>query len=142
MSPNPPIEIKVKTHGEQFYEVSDYIIQETKNLFHHGPEGVLFIYTPHTSCALTINESFDPSAKDDMQNFMRHLAPTNLPFITHTSEGADDSPSHMKSILLQSTLAIPVHQGKLMLGTWQGIYLCEFRSAPKHRTLILKFIQG
>ena len=74
------------------------------------------------------------------QSFMKHLAPRNLNFITHTLEGPDDSPSHMKSILLQSSLAIPVDKGEIFLGRWQGLYLAEFRDQPKRREILLKFI--
>jgi secondary thiamine-phosphate synthase enzyme len=137
-----PVKIIIPTTGEDFYPITERINEKVQELTHHDPEGILLIYTPHTSCALTINESFDPSAKEDMKNFMIHLAPQNLAFITHTSEGPDDSPSHMKSILLQTSLTLPVHRGKMMLGTWQGIYLCEFRSERKDRTLILKFLAG
>lgn len=74
-----------------------------------------------------------------MENFLKHIASRDLPFIEHTLEGPDDSPSHMKSILLQQHLAIPVEEGELLLGTWQGIYLAEFRDAPHQRSIIVKF---
>ena len=137
-----PVEITISTSGEEFYEITHQIEQELIRMTQSNPEGMLHIFIAHTSCALTINESFDPSAKEDMKNFLRHLAPQNLSFISHTSEGPDDSPSHMKSILLQNTLSIPVHQAKMMLGTWQGIYLCEFRMDSKHRKIILKYVEG
>jgi len=137
-----PVEITVSTSGEEFYEITHQIEEQLNRFTQDYPEGILYIFIPHTSCALTINESFDPTAKDDMKKFLRHLAPESLPFISHTSEGSDDSPSHMKSILLQTTLTIPVHQGKMMLGTWQGIYLCEFRKDSKRRKLILKYREG
>ena len=137
-----PKTLQIMTSNDSFYEITQQVKDQFSNTFTHAPEGVLYIYMPHTSCALTINESFDPTAKEDMENFLRHLAPDNLSFIKHTSEGADDSPSHMKSILLQTSLTIPAHKGELMLGTWQGIYLCEFRNSPKQRSVILKYIEG
>lgn len=136
------IELTIPTKGEAFYEITEQIKGSLEKYRHENPEGILFIYIQHTSCALAINESFDPTAKEDMENFMKHLAPENLNFIRHTAEGVDDSPSHMKSILMQTTLTIPVHKGRLMLGQWQGIYLCEFRRQPKTRKLILKYLAG
>lgn len=131
-------EIKIQTHGEQFYSVTDVIKSELPTLA-ESHSGVLTVFCPHTSCALTINENYDPSAREDMQEFLKHLAPRNLAFIKHTDEGPDDSPSHMKSILLQSSLQFIVHSGQLMVGQWQGIYLCEFRDAPHTRKLWLNF---
>ena len=130
-------EIEILTEGEKFYNITEQI-QESLEA---GKSGILVLYMPHTSCALTISEAFDPSAATDMQNFLRHLAPNNLAFIQHSSEGPDDSPSHMKSILLQQTLCLIVENGKLVLGKWQGIYLAEFRTGHKRRKLLLKFLQ-
>ena len=132
-----------KTSGENFYEITSSL-----NLFFQKEvipnfkptSGVLHLFLQHTSCALTISEAYDPSAKKDLESFMKHLAPRNLNFITHTLEGPDDSPSHMKSILLQSSLAVPVNKGEIFLGRWQGLYLAEFRDEPKRREILLKFI--
>jgi secondary thiamine-phosphate synthase enzyme len=77
-----------------------------------------------------------------MENFMKHLAPRDLDFITHTAEGPDDSPSHMKSILLNQNLCLPVINGQIEMGTWQGLYLSEFRDGNKSRSILLKFIAG
>lgn len=134
--------LTIQTSGERFYPVTDLIRQSLPELLSHSKNGVLTIYCPHTSCGLTINESYEASAAQDMQEFLKRLAPRNASFITHTTEGDDDSPSHMKSILLQTSLQIIVEDGKLCMGTWQGIYLCEFRDQPKSRQLWLKFIAG
>ncbi|EQC46429.1 secondary thiamine-phosphate synthase enzyme [Bacteriovorax sp. BSW11_IV] len=132
------IKIEVKTHGEKFYniteEVKRYVSQICAN---HS--GILHLFVTHTSCALTINESYDPSARIDLENFLKHLAPRNLSLITHTDEGEDDSPSHMKSLLCHQNLAFIVEKGQLLLGTWQGIYLAEFRDDPKTRIVLVKF---
>lgn len=137
-------EITIPTSGEGFYDITDTIQKEiaSYNAEESCREGILVLYIPHTSCALTINESYDPTAKEDMENFLKYLAPENLKFIRHTSEGPDDSPSHMKSILLQTSLTIPIDQGKLCLGTWQGIYLCEFRKDHKKRKVLMKLMRG
>lgn len=130
--------LSIQTHGEGFVDITSKVEKFAQKL----GDGILVIQNTHTSCGLTINESFDPLAKEDMENFLRHLAPENLKFIKHTDEGPDDSPSHMKSILVQPSLTVVVADGKMLLGQWQGIYLCEFRRAPKTRQLIIKLIEG
>ena len=130
-----------QTQGERFYEITKEVQSFLKtNILSNSDSGILHLFLQHTSCALTISEAYDPSAKVDLENFLKHLAPRNLSFIKHTMEGPDDSPSHMKSILLQHSLSIIVEKGELYLGTWQGIYLCEFRDSPKKRNIILKFM--
>ena len=131
--------IQIQTSGEGFYRITDRIHQELNKISPSG-NGILTVFCPHTSCGLAINEDYDPSAKEDMERFLKHLAPRNLSFIKHTAEGPDDSPSHMKAILLQPSLTLIVENGKLQKGMWQGIFLCEFRDAPKDRTLWLHFL--
>lgn len=131
------VEIKIETRGEQFYSITKEIESAIK--IPDNSNGVLTIYCPHTSCALTINENYDSSARKDMENFLKYLAPRNLAFIKHTAEGPDDSPSHMKSILLQNSIQLIVANGKIKLGTWQGVYLCEFRDAPHTRKIWLNY---
>jgi len=130
--------ISISTSGERFYSITDQIQSSLKQVA-KSPSGILHLFLLHTSCALTISEDYDPSARRDMENFLKHIASRDLPFIEHTLEGPDDSPSHMKSILLQQHLAIPVEEGELLLGTWQGVYLAEFRDAPHQRNIIVKF---
>jgi len=135
--------LTIKTTGERFYSITPEILKELPHLLSsQNASGILFLYCPHTSCSLTITESFEDSAVKDMQEFLKRVAPRNAPFITHTTEGEDDAPSHMKSILLQTTLTMIVEQGKLQMGQWQGIFLCEFRDDPKSRQIWLKFIEG
>ena len=130
--------ISVQTNGEGFYEITASI----KAWVPSKKSGILTIFCPHTSCGLTLNEAYDPSACDDMVAFLKHLAPRNLSFIRHTAEGPDDSPSHMKSMLLQHSIQIIVENGELIMGRWQGLWLAEFRDAPHERHLILKFMEG
>ncbi|OIQ17829.1 MAG: hypothetical protein BM556_10395 [Bacteriovorax sp. MedPE-SWde] len=137
----PTKSVIVNTSGEAFYDITESVKREATKLI-NSQEGLLYIFTVHTSCALTCNEAFDPSAKIDMEEFMKHLAPRNLKFITHTAEGPDDSPSHMKSILLNQNLCFPVINNKLQLGTWQGIYLAEFRDGTRDRSILIKYISG
>ncbi len=137
-------EITFNTEGESLYEITNQIKEALSDILDNtenkSQSGLLTIFTPHTSCGLTISEAYEVSAKKDVENFLKHIAPRNLAFITHTTEGADDSPSHMKSILLQTSLNLIVDQNTLLLGTWQGIFLAEFRDLPKVRKIIMKFI--
>ena len=128
--------LTIETSGEGFYDITG----EVQNQVSAKASGILHLFCIHTSCALTITEAYDPSAKKDVEKFLNHLAPRDLGFIEHTLEGPDDSPSHMKSALLHQNLAFIVEEGELLLGRWQGIYLAEFRDAPHKRTILMKFI--
>lgn len=99
--------------------------------------GLLNIFVRHTSCGLTINENADPDVRYDLDNILDHLVPENQPYYEHTMEGPDDMPAHAKSTLAGVSLTIPVVDGRLGLGTWQGIYLCEFRDYDGERSIIL-----
>jgi secondary thiamine-phosphate synthase enzyme len=100
-------------------------------------KGLLNILIKHTSAAITINENADPSVRADFEQIMNRLVPENQSFYTHTFEGADDMPAHIKSSLLGQSLTIPITNRRLNLGTWQGIYLCEFRDYGGPRELVL-----
>ena len=102
--------------------------------------GMLNVFIQHTSASLTINENADPDVPVDMEASISALVPEDFPYI-HTMEGPDDMPAHVKSSLMGCSLSIPVHSGRLTLGTWQGIYLCEHRDHGGSRTLILT-LQG
>jgi secondary thiamine-phosphate synthase enzyme len=101
-------------------------------------EGMLFLFLRHTGASLCISENYDPTAKRDLEAFLDRIAPDGEPWHAHTIEGDDDSSSHMKSILTGVTLSIPVAEGALMLGTWQGIYLCEHRRHPEERRILVR----
>lgn len=101
-------------------------------------EGMLFLFLRHTSASLCISENWDPTAKRDLEAFLDRLAPDGEPWHAHTLEGEDDSSSHMKSIVTGVQLSIPVAEGAMMLGTWQGIYLCEHRTHPETRTVLVR----
>ena len=98
--------------------------------------GMLNLFVKHTSCALSINENADPDVRTDMANILDHLVPENQPYYDHTMEGSDDMPAHAKSSLLGVSLSIPITNGRLNLGTWQGIYLCEFRDYGGPRKIV------
>ena len=98
--------------------------------------GLLNIFVQHTSCALSINENADPDVRSDMEKIMNHIVKEDEPYYDHTLEGADDMPAHAKCSLFGVSLTIPITNGKLNLGTWQGIYLCEFRDYGGERKIV------
>lgn len=98
--------------------------------------GLLNLFIKHTSAAIALNENADPDVRHDLNTIFDHLVPENAPFYLHTDEGSDDMPSHAKSILVGPSLTIPISHGRLNLGTWQGIYLCEFRNYGGSRRII------
>lgn len=100
-------------------------------------QGLVNVFIEHTSAGLTINENADPSVRDDFETIMNRMVPENMPDYRHTLEGSDDMPAHVKSALMGNSLTIPVVNGKLGLGTWQGIYLCEFRNRGGKRRLTI-----
>ncbi len=99
--------------------------------------GLLNVFVKHTSCGLTINENADPDVRTDLDNILDHLVPELQPYYEHTMEGDDDMPAHAKSSLMGVSLTIPISNHRLNLGTWQGIYLCEFRDYGGERTIVL-----
>jgi len=99
--------------------------------------GVLHIFIQHTSAGLTINENADPTVQSDLEESFNHLVREDEPFYQHTYEGSDDMPAHIKSTIVGSSVTVPITNGKLNLGTWQGIYLCEFRNQGGSRKLVL-----
>ena len=103
--------------------------------------GILQLFIKHTSASLTINENADPTVLTDFESHFNMLAPENQSYYQHTFEGSDDMPAHLKASLLGSSISIPITDGKLNLGTWQGIYLCEHRNRGSDRKLIIT-IQG
>ena len=98
--------------------------------------GLLNLFVKHTSCALSINENADPDVRSDMETIMNHIVRENEPYYDHVLEGADDMPAHAKSSLFGVSLSIPITDGRLNLGTWQGIYLCEFRDYGGPRRIV------
>lgn len=99
--------------------------------------GVLQIFIKHTSAGLTLNEDADPSVRRDFERHFNVMVPENAPYYEHTLEGSDDMPAHIKSALVGSTVSVPITSGIMNVGTWQGIYLCEFRNKGGSRKLVL-----
>lgn len=113
----------------------------TRQVEAHLPEtdsdGILHLFMKHTSAGLTLNENADPSVRDDFESFIDTLVPENHPVYTHTLEGPDDMPAHLKSSIIGNSLTIPVTRGRMNLGTWQGIYLCEYRNYGGARKIVM-----
>jgi secondary thiamine-phosphate synthase enzyme len=127
-------EISLPPFDRGFHLITRYIEQALDEL----PEsGLVNILLKHTSAAITLNENADPTVRDDFESFISRLVPENQRYYIHTLEGTDDMPAHIKSSLFGTTLTIPVSNGRLNLGTWQGIYLCEFRNYGGRRRLVL-----
>jgi len=128
--------LEISTRGKGLYPFTESV--EARIREWDVQEGMCYLYVQHTSASLVISESYDPSAKMDLEMFMEKLAPENQPWHRHTLEGADDSPSHMRAMLTQTSLTIPVDAGRLSLGTWQGIYLFEHRSRGHRRKVLIR----
>ena len=113
------------------------ITEEIDELLGSFPEkGLLNLFILHTSAALTINENADPDVRHDFEKYLDHLVQENMPFLRHTVEGPDDMPAHVKASMMDTSLTIPIVNGQLALGTWQGIYLCEFRNKTHQRNIL------
>lgn len=104
------------------------------------PKGLLNLLIKHTSAALALNENADPDVRRDLNAIFDRLVPENAPYYLHVDEGSDDMPSHAKSVIVGSTLTLPITGGRLNLGTWQGIYLCEFRNYGGSRNVVATII--
>lgn len=100
-------------------------------------KGILNVFIQHTSAGLTINENADPTVRTDMESSFNHIVKENESFYEHTFEGSDDMPAHIKSSMVGSSINVPITDGRLNLGTWQGIYLCEFRNNGGSRKLVI-----
>ena len=129
-------EIKLKARSRGFHLVTEEVksqLQELKEI----NSGILNVFIKHTSAGITINENADPTVREDFESHFNEMVPENMPYYKHTLEGSDDMPAHIKASLLGSSLQIPVTNGKLNMGTWQGIYLAEHRNNGGSRKLVL-----
>ena len=132
-------ELRIQTSGRGTYDLSSQVQQVVTA---SGIEmGMCHVFIRHTSASLMLCENADPAVTADLEIFMSRLAPDGDPMFTHTAEGPDDMPAHVRSILTQSDLNIPVDDGRCLLGTWQGVYLWEHRHAPHSRRVIVT-VQG
>ena len=131
-------QLQISSRGKGTYELTN----ELESFLRQSglAEGIMTIFCRHTSCSLVIMENADPSARRDLESWMERLVPENDPHFTHTFEGADDMPSHIKMALTRTTESIPFSEGRLALGTWQGCFLWEHRASSHRRTIQLTLI--
>ena len=131
-------ELTIPTRGRGLHEFTDDVTDWTaKNNF---KSGLLTLHLRHTSASLLIQENADPDVRRDLENFFARLVRDGDPLFVHTAEGDDDMPAHIRTALTTVNLSIPLHNGRLTLGTWQGIYMWEHRRAPHSRQVALHFI--
>ena len=128
--------LQVQTRGKGLYLITDQIAE----LIPPGSRGLLNLFIQHTSASLLIQENADPTARQDLEEFFDRIAPENESWHRHTLEGPDDTTSHLKAALTQVSLTIPIVDGGLCLGTWQGIYLFEHRKAAHSRNVLLSIL--
>jgi secondary thiamine-phosphate synthase enzyme len=130
--------LTIRTHGKGLHEITDTVNHE---LTHSGlKRGIATIFCQHTSCSLVIMENADPTARADLEAWFERLVPENDPHFAHTLEGSDDMPSHIKMALTRTSETVPFDEGRMLLGTWQGIYLWEHRRHPHTRTVIVTVV--
>ena len=127
--------IRLAPRGQGLFEFTDRVQDCVAGA--GARDGLCTLFVQHTSASLLIQENADPSARHDLEAWLARLVPENDPLYTHVLEGPDDMPAHVKSALTASSLSIPVSQGRLVLGTWQGIYLWEHRERPGERTVVV-----
>jgi secondary thiamine-phosphate synthase enzyme len=127
--------IRLKPRSRGFHLVTNEIVAALPELSRFQV-GVAHIFIQHTSASLSINENADPDVRGDMARWFDHAVPENAPYFQHTTEGPDDMPAHLKAVLLGASVTIPIREGHLALGTWQGIYLGEHRDEGGSRTVI------
>ncbi|MBN38360.1 MAG: hypothetical protein CMI29_07825 [Opitutae bacterium] len=128
----------IRTEGKGTYEITDAV---SEGLSEAGfSDGLVSVFVKHTSCSLVLMENADPTARVDLERFMEDLVPEDYPHFVHTLEGPDDMPSHIKMALTRTSENIPFSDGRLHLGTWQGLFLWEHRKAPHARNLIFTYL--
>ena len=130
-----PEELICLTSGQGLIDITGQVADVVSRS--NTQQGLCTVFVTHTSASLLIQENADPSARQDLESWLNRLVPEHDPLYTHTLEGPDDMPAHIKSALTATSLSIPVMQGRLALGTWQGIYLWEHRHQPQRRKIIV-----
>ena len=129
-------EIVLPAKSRGFHLITGEIVGQVPEIGHYRL-GLAHVFIKHTSASLAINENADPSVRVDMESHFNHMVPERAPYYLHTYEGPDDMPAHIKAVLLGSSLTVPIRDGRLNMGTWQGIYLCEHRDHGGRRRLVV-----
>ncbi len=129
-------EIRLRAYRRGFHLITEQIINAIPEIGTID-RGTLQVFIKHTSASLTINENADPTVRKDFESHMNVMVPENAPYYIHTYEGPDDMPAHIKASLMGASVQVPISSGKLNLGIWQGVYLCEHRDHASGRSLVL-----
>jgi len=132
-------QLEVRSHGKGLYEITDDV--QSKIDKSGVRNGTVTVFVQHTSCSIVIMENADPTAQRDLEKFFDRLVPENADYFTHDAEGGDDMPSHIRMVLTRTSETVPVMDGRMQLGTWQGVFLFEHRRAS-HRRNVLITIMG
>jgi secondary thiamine-phosphate synthase enzyme len=128
-------ELRIQTQGKGTYEITDQIREIVRES--RVQDGVATVFIRHTSASLILFENADPTARVDLKEYFERLAPEEKEYFTHTLEGPDDMPSHLRMVLTRSSETIPISRGELQLGTWQGIFIFEHRRCPRTRSIAI-----
>ena len=131
-------QLEVRTDGKGLYEITDDV--QTKIDQSGLSNGIVTVFVRHTSCSIVIMENADPTAQRDLEKFFDRLVPENADYFTHDAEGGDDMPSHIRMVLTRTSETVPIMDGQMQLGTWQGIFLFEHRRAPHRRKVLITTI--
>ncbi len=127
----------VRTRGRGTYEITDRLRQSVRAAGIGTRDGLCHVFVPHTSASLIFCENADSSVRHDLERFFARLVPDGDPLFSHTLEGPDDMPAHLRSILTQNSVSIPIQEGDLAFGTWQGLFLWEHRAQPHERRVVV-----
>jgi secondary thiamine-phosphate synthase enzyme len=131
-------QLEVLTHGKGLYEITGEVQSRVDRA--RTQNGTVTVFVQHTSCSIVIMENADPTARRDLEEFFERLVPEDADYFTHDSEGSDDMPSHIRMALTRTSETIPIMDGKIQLGTWQGIFVFEHRRAPHSRKVFVTTI--
>ena len=131
-------QLEVRTHGKGLYEITDEV--QSKIDSSGVQTGTVTVFVQHTSCSVVIMENADPTARRDLEEFFERLVPEHADYFTHDAEGGDDMPSHIRMVLTRSSETVPIFDGKMQLGTWQGIFVFEHRRAAHRRNILITMV--
>jgi len=131
--------LEISTHGKGLYDFTETIRTQLRDW--NVREGMCYLFIQHTSASMVISENWDPTARADLETFMERLVPERDSWYTHDLEGPDDATSHIRAILTDTSLTVPIDAGKLSLGQWQGIYVFEHRVRPHVRKVLMRVLQ-
>jgi len=130
--------LEISTRGKGLHDITETVRSQLRTW--NVQEGMCYLFLPHTSASLVLSENWDPTARADLETFMERIVPAKDTWYTHDLEGPDDATSHIRSMLTDVSVTIPIDGGNLSLGTWQGIYIFEHRARPHRRSLLMRVL--